>query len=227
MESAPLTLSVSRPNAQFLWQDGSTKNRYVVEQEGTFWLEVSQAGCVFSDTIDVEAIPFDHKLGEDLVLCDNGLPIDITLATGEGLPEGMIMTTSDGVIGGPLIAKDTGTFWVKYFMPPCIFSDTIKIERVVCSCAAFVPNAFSPNGDGINDVFLPVIRPDCPVQNYLLKVYNRYGQLIFQSSDPGSGWTGMSRGTLQDVNTYFFELSFTGGSEEHPFYQKGEVILVR
>ncbi len=227
IETAPLTLSVSRRNARFLWQDGSTKSRYDIEKPGTYWLEVQQAGCRFSDTIKIDGIEFDYSLGDDLALCEDGQPIYILLAEGKDLPEGMLMLTSHSAAGQPMIARDTGTYWVRYYMPPCIFSDTIKIERVVCSCVAQLPNAFSPNNDGLNDVFQPLIRPDCRIKNYLLKVYNRYGQLIFQSTNPALGWTGNNGGGMAGIGTYFFELSFVGGTEEHPFYQKGEVILIR
>lgn len=63
----------------------------------------------------------------------------------------------------------------------------------------FTPDAFSPNGDGINDNFLPVFHVDFEVINYTFIIYNRWGQEIFKTSDPTQGWNGYAKGTQEPV----------------------------
>ncbi|WP_366885059.1 gliding motility-associated C-terminal domain-containing protein [uncultured Chitinophaga sp.] len=56
-----------------------------------------------------------------------------------------------------------------------------------------MPNAFSPNGDESNDVFRPKMYDD--VHNYQLRIYNRWGSLVFRANDPGNGWNGIFNGS--------------------------------
>ena len=71
----------------------------------------------------------------------------------------------------------------------------------------FVPNSFTPNGDGTNDLFLP-ISYGTTIDHYSLKIYNRWGELIFTSKNIGNGWDGSYKGetVLQDMYIWVIEL---------------------
>lgn len=91
----------------------------------------------------------------------------------------------------------------------------------------YIPNAFTPNGDGDNDIFKPVVPP---LQNYSFCVFSRWGELIFMTSDPGHGWDGTQAGDNVGVGMYIWELRYKSiledGStrdEEH----RGTVNLIR
>ncbi len=115
-----------------------------------------------------------------------------------------------------------GTYWVQVTdSNNCVGKDSIQIY----SCEKFVaPNAFTPNGDGINDVFKPVFYG--PVVSYTLSIFNRWGQMIFKSSDPGKGWDGTVSGVLQPEDTYVWNCLFQllGNKPED---KSGTVILIR
>jgi gliding motility-associated-like protein len=64
-------------------------------------------------------------------------------------------------------------------------------------------NAFTPNGDGLNDVFSI---NGLYIQKFDLKIYNRWGELIFQTTDPTQGWDGKSRGNKMQESTYVFRV---------------------
>jgi len=89
-----------------------------------------------------------------------------------------------------------------------------------------MPNAFSPNGDGKNDVFRPVFKIDRAYTIDHFTVYNRYGQLIYTTSNMNSGWDGYYKGRLQDQGVYYYivQISFMDGSEKT---LKGDVTLIR
>lgn len=89
-----------------------------------------------------------------------------------------------------------------------------------------MPNAFSPNGDGRNDVFRPVFKIDRAYTIDHFTVYNRYGQLIYTTSNMNSGWDGYYRGRLQDQGVYYYivKIKFMDGSEKT---LKGDVTLIR
>jgi gliding motility-associated-like protein len=103
----------------------------------------------------------------------------------------------------------------------CEGRDSIQIlpcEKMVVS------NAFTPNGDGINDVFKPAFYG--AVVNYTFTIYNRWGQMIFKTSDPGKGWDGTMSGVSVPDDTYVWncQFQFQGYKPDH---KEGTVVLIR
>lgn len=86
-----------------------------------------------------------------------------------------------------------------------------------------VPNAFSPNADGVNDIFLPV---NYGLSDFEFRIYNRWGQLVFQSSDSSIGWDGYFNGIEQEVGTYAYVVSGKG-KDNAQYYRQGNLTLVR
>lgn len=88
----------------------------------------------------------------------------------------------------------------------------------------FVPNAFTPNGDGKNDIFR--VRTDVDLSLYSLRIYNRYGQLVFQTQNQQMGWDGTYKKESQPAGTYVYEIvansHFCG-----EFSKKGTIVLIR
>ncbi|MCB9303697.1 MAG: gliding motility-associated C-terminal domain-containing protein [Lewinellaceae bacterium] len=90
-----------------------------------------------------------------------------------------------------------------------------------------IPNAFTPNGDGLNDTFSPIFT--CEVDNYDLQVYNRWGQKIFQSNQPADSWDGAFEGKPAHSEVYFWMLSYNEVLNGQVVGQKmqGDVTLLR
>ncbi len=88
----------------------------------------------------------------------------------------------------------------------------------------YLPNAFSPNGDGVNDVFRPLGSPY--LTQIELRVYNRYGGLIFTSSATRQGWDGTFHGAPQPPGTYIWTLGYTDFDKKRKS-GNGTVLLVR
>jgi gliding motility-associated-like protein len=114
-----------------------------------------------------------------------------------------------------------------------IYTSYIFIEDVSLVCCDpegceppdvefFLPTAFSPNGDGNNDV----LHVRGPVKEMDLYIYNRWGELIFHGTDPSKGWDGTYKGELLNagVFVYYFRGTLLDGTE---ISQKGNVTLVR
>ncbi|MFM7595672.1 MAG: gliding motility-associated C-terminal domain-containing protein [Flavobacteriales bacterium] len=89
-----------------------------------------------------------------------------------------------------------------------------------------VPNAFTPNGDGLNDLFIPIISNSDQVQYYRFEVYNRWGQLIFETNKPGEGWDGKFKGKLSQFGTYNWKVSYDV-PEQNSVNANGHVTLVK
>jgi gliding motility-associated-like protein len=91
-----------------------------------------------------------------------------------------------------------------------------------CVSKSFIPTAFSPNGDGLNDVFRPTL---INFEDYKLQVYNRWGELLYESKDVKAGWDGTFRGNpVQDgVYTYIMRYKTT---EDMQWQNVGGVLTI-
>jgi gliding motility-associated-like protein len=105
----------------------------------------------------------------------------------------------------------------------CIGTDDIKI-KVYKGPEIYVPNAFSPGGDGLNDEFKPIV---IGMKEFLyLRVFNKYGQMVYSTSNAASGWDGNFKGTKQPLGTYVWvaeAIDYSGNKIQ----RKGTVLLIR
>jgi gliding motility-associated-like protein len=90
----------------------------------------------------------------------------------------------------------------------------------------YVPNAFTIDNDGINDIFLPIVNGVDPL-NYTLYIFNRWGQLIFESNHPTIGWDGRYKGSTVQQDVYVWKIQLRDGirGEKHEYI--GHVTLLR
>jgi gliding motility-associated-like protein len=103
-------------------------------------------------------------------------------------------------------------------------SDTILINAKDCINGFFVPTAFTPNGDGKNDAFRPLLFGR--LVKYSFTIYNRWGQIIFKSSDIIKGWNGTYASTLQDNNVFAWSCTYQIEGQKLKT-EKGTVVLIR
>lgn len=101
---------------------------------------------------------------------------------------------------------------------------TTTVESPWKNCLVVMPSAFSPNGDGNNDLFRPKVYD--AVTQYQLKVFNRWGGLVFQTNDPRAGWDGYSHGQPQMPQAFIYVCSFRDRNDEPKEY-RGTIILTR
>jgi len=102
--------------------------------------------------------------------------------------------------------------------------ENIKVESPWKNCIVVMPGAFSPNGDGQNDLFRPKVYD--AIHDYRLRVYDRWGVLVFAADTPEAGWDGSYKGMPAGVQAYVYICTYTdsrGG--EHLL--KGTVTLIR
>jgi gliding motility-associated-like protein len=88
-----------------------------------------------------------------------------------------------------------------------------------------MPGAFTPNGDGINDIFR--IPPSTPQKIAFFRVYNRWGNLVFQTSDANQGWDGTRQHQQQPTGAYIWEIQFLDPLTNKYLIQTGTVALMR
>jgi gliding motility-associated-like protein len=105
---------------------------------------------------------------------------------------------------------EEGTYWVQVVdTNNCIAVDTVRL--MPCNIELLIPNAFSPNSDGLNDTFKPIISGWEP-SNYLMQIYTKWGQLIFQTNNYTEGWDGTANGVPVMPNTFVYVISYEAPS---------------
>jgi gliding motility-associated-like protein len=106
----------------------------------------------------------------------------------------------------------------------CKATDSIVITDSTCPQYVYLPNAFTPNNDGHNDIFKPVFAG--AVSEFRFAVYDRWGRLMFQSSNPSSGWDGTLGGREQPAGAYVWECIYRLYDRPERM-QRGTVMLIR
>ena len=102
-----------------------------------------------------------------------------------------------------------------------------KIISILENTTVYIPNSFTPDGDEFNNTFIPVISEAFDDQNYLLSIYNRWGELIFQSKDKNTGWNGSYNGMMSPDGTYTYSVELKLKTLDLVKIYHGHVTLLR
>ncbi len=98
-----------------------------------------------------------------------------------------------------------------------------------CPCDVFVPNAFTPDADGLNDIFKSIA--SCPVSDFSMRIFDRWGGEIFSTNDPLQGWNGGIKGYYIQPGMYFYKILYRWGEETNESLEvqikSGHVQLIR
>jgi gliding motility-associated-like protein len=97
--------------------------------------------------------------------------------------------------------------------------------KILPATGLYIPNAFTPNGDQKNDIFLPVIAGE--VSSYQLLIFNRWGEMIFQSNDQNTGWDGYYKNDKVQDDVYVYRLVYKLTGSEIKLIKIGRVTVLR
>ncbi|MCC7030457.1 MAG: gliding motility-associated C-terminal domain-containing protein [Chitinophagaceae bacterium] len=127
-------------------------------------------------------------------------------------------------------AKATNLFFGYYYLEVtdakgCKAKDSVYIESGPCCEEVFIPNAFSPNGDGNNDVFR--ITSSAGIELIQFDIYDRWGKRVWSTNDFRGSWDGMDKGQDCDVNTYYYVFRYRCLTDGENYIKKGDVNLIR
>jgi len=223
MLCTPTTLQVPINGGSYIWQDGTTGNTYNVTQAGIYYATASENGCIWSDTIAISYTDLKQNL-RDTTLC---IELSVHILLQANVPIGASAAWSTGIASSAILATDTGTYWVMVTDSVCLIRDTVSVHGEICNCWCRVPDAFSPNNDGKNDIYHPVFEPQCSIKEYLFCVYDRWGKRIFSTADPTEGWDGKYLGVPQDVGVYMYYLEYVAGPKDTRHFLKGNITLIK
>ena len=208
----------------YLWQDGSTDPDYIVRFDGLYKLSVSNECGEETDEVDIRYLPTPKAsfFSRDTILCEDD---EFVLDVSQG--QSVTYTWQDGSTLPNFIVNQGGNYFVNVENDCGIAADTVSVEQQLCFCNIYSPNAFTPNADGNNDQFR--IQYQCDIISGTLKIFNRWGNLVFQTNNPEETWDGTSKGTVspEGVYAWVFEYQFYGINSVRGMFEHGSVTLFR
>lgn len=234
------TTNYFNPLVTYEWQDSEgsvlpeTDSVLIVSQSGRYTVTATNESgtCVATDTRDVAVVPIsptDIQLPARASYC-TGDATDPTVDLDPGifntyewrlLPDDAIISTNQ-----VLNVATSGTYEVTLFNGFTCTSQTVEVVED-CRPVIFAPNAFSPNGNGVNDAFF--VFPNDYVDDFQIIIYTRWGEPVYQSDNIDFQWNGVYRGSILPPGTYAYIMKFS--SELAPdlgtIEQYGSVTLIR
>lgn len=195
--------------------------RPLKQGRSTIYSGIRDACNTLIDSIYINILPIagNLNLGSDTTLCPNNSRI-------LDAPRGYISYLwQDGSIESKYTVNAPGIYWLEV-QDACgnIFRDSIITSSKECLDGFYVPSAFTPNNDGKNDGFKPLLFGR--VVSYRLIIYNRWGQKVFESTELGKGWKGILTNSKQSTDIFVWQCFYQFEARE-PSYRKGTVTLIR
>lgn len=212
--------TLNPPPTQYLWNDGTTGSVYTAITAGSYWVKMSFGDCTDTDTIRVRSKPIpDFSLGRDTTICyGEELILEAPLNADS-------YEWQNGSTSRKFKVVEEGAYSVIVTLDNCQGEDKIKVSMEDCECIPFVPNAFSPNGDGLNDVFNPFFKCGNLDLQFRISIFNRWGQRVFYGHNMNDTWDGTFNGKAVEVGTYFYHIVYS--NRRITAEKKGDVVVVR
>jgi len=217
-----LNLSAVAGFDSYLWNTGETTNAIKVNNTGTYSVKVTDKNlCVNRDSVFVNTVvksPADFLPGDSAICLYQTLYVIPSKSFSSYL-------WSTGEFTKTVTVFQPSRYWLQVTdRYGCIGRDSIILSYKQCAQGFFVPTAFTPNGDRSNDLFKPLIFGN--LKTYRFRIFNRYGTLVFESSDFSKGWDGLYKNTGQNGNVFVWTCSYQMEGEKQQL-QKGSVVLLR
>lgn len=219
-----VSLSVPAGADEYLWSTGESGSLIQVNLPGTYRVKIRSGNCWAEDEISIAFHPSVFtRLGSDYFLCEDDAEL-VKLDAGEGFINYKWTPTEDTTQW--IIVKNTGEYFVQvtdHF--GCPGNDDAKVKRR-CGILLHFPNIFTPNRDGLNDVYQPLGND---VLEFNIRIYNRWGEMVYRSDELASGWDGTMNGKPAVNDTYIYQAEYKGYKNKRlqTFYSKGNITLMR
>jgi gliding motility-associated-like protein len=201
-------------------QNQTGQSTYFVYDPGMYSVVARVGQCVYTDSIRVS---FDDSLRvsmlKDTTLC-NGEDFWLTV---KGNADTLIW--QDGTMAPSYHPVTAGAYTVIAANGCGRDTLTATVDFSACGCQLWLPNAFTPDGNGHNDTFRPL--HVCEMTNFEMEIYNRYGELVFRSYNTDEAWDGRFRGEKMPAGTYVWSVKYFSTETKQQVFRKGTVLLIR
>jgi gliding motility-associated-like protein len=217
------TLDAGSGFANYIWNTGSSSRSIIVNNIGVYSVIVTDNnGCKGTDSTKITfMLPKPAAfLGQDTSICPHYDRLEL---------KPMInfdqYKWSTGSSASAIMIKQPGIYWLQVKDDNgCVGKDSIIVNPKDCGKGFFVPTGFTPNNDGLNDLLKPILIGD--VIQYRFWVYNRWGELIFETTDLTKGWNGTYKGADQSSGVFVWMCTYQF-KDEQVKKEKGTFVLIR
>ncbi len=223
-----VTLDAGNPGLNFFWNTEETTQEINVMSSNIYSVTVDNGYCFTSDDISIVFNPLPvNQMASDTLICFGYPPYFITLNAGN---DGSTFSWNNGNTSQSIDALMPGTYSVEVTTAFGCQDDFYITVGESCDGSIYIPNSFTPNGDGINDVFFVSGEN---IERFTLVIYNRWGEQIFTSEDPATPWLGERRDGDQyvqnDVYSYHVTYRLKGelGAVSEELIKKGHITVIR
>jgi gliding motility-associated-like protein len=226
--ATPLTYRWVGPNGFTSNQQNADVPSVTEASEGVYSLTVSRVNCDATSSIEVIINPAAHLTD---VTPDQAMPYGGFVQLNAS---GVLLYTwgpNNGSLSNPNIynpkaAPDTATTYTVFGMNEFGCRDSAKVNITINYDAyGSVPSAFSPNGDGHNDIFRVINQKFVKIIDF--SIYNRWGKRVYHNNyDPNAGWDGTFNGVPQDIGVYFYHIVIETPTRQ-VLDMKGDITLIR
>lgn len=217
--NAQLTLNAGNPGALYAWSTGENTQNIIIDSSGTYSVFVTQSSCSSRDTINVAYAPPVY-LGEDLSLC--GL-FEVSLSA--PVTAGGSYLWSTGATSQSIDINNGGSYWVQVSSGNCVLTDTIEVTGAPGEGMIFIPNTFTPNGNAINATFMAY---GDGIVKFKMRIFNRWGELLYETTDMNAGWDGFYKGQLVQQDAYVYVIEYQTMCADGKLVKKiGHVNVIR
>jgi gliding motility-associated-like protein len=216
-EGRAIILDAFNAGATYTWNNGSASSSIIPNQTGVYNVAVNLNGCIKKDTV---LLTFKRgprfSFGNDTIVCnDQSFKLDPKVS-------GVTYLWQDGSTASTYTVKQEGTYKLTITDLCGSYSDEIVVRKLQ-ACLLLMPNAFTPNNDGTNDLFR--IPPGVPLFLDDFSIYDRWGNKIFTTNDIKKGWDGTYKGTKLSTGVFVYTVSGKLNNEDK--FLKGTVLLIR
>ncbi|HLP20638.1 MAG TPA: gliding motility-associated C-terminal domain-containing protein, partial [Chitinophagales bacterium] len=198
-------------------------------QPARYYLRGTDAiGCSSIDSMFINVITISVNAGADTSLCDGETVMLQATASTSNVQWTPATGLSDVTILNPQFNNATGVEYILIATDSgCTVSDTVKIDIGACESYLKVPQAFTPGNDGNNDRFIVFGKN---IEQYEIRIYNRWGEIVYNSRDLSElntgGWDGTYKGAMQQVGTFVYYITARDRNGKL-LEKKGNLTLIR
>ena len=219
-----LLIPITSGTNTYVWSSGSTQPAIYATQSGSYQLTVTDhCGSTATATVQVRMMAMPVRPFNDLSI-DSCLGTHMALNAGN---DGRNYLWSNGSTLQTITAIDSGLYAVTISDSGlCPVRDTVYVSFHNCAvCRVAVPGAFSPNGDGRNDVFRCFF--ECATDLFAIRIYDRWGEAVYESTNQADSWDGTYKNAMQPLGVYVYYIQYrnTGSTETRSL--TGNVTLLR
>ncbi len=230
---APTLPTTSNNNITGTWNPSIINTSATGTTVYTFTPNAGQ--CATSTTMSITVTPAIPSIRYNTINATANIPIQLQART---------FTPTDQYLWSPFRGLSSASIYnpvfnynrsTQYFInintgSGCVVTDTLLVNVLPAAAPSiqlsdvFIPDAFSPNGDGYNDKLIPLLFKIKDLKYF--RVFNRWGQIVFETKTPNEGWDGVFKGSKQGPDVFTWTLEATG-TDGRTHSKRGTTVLLR